>query len=152
MRSKTVLLVVVSALVAGPVLAAQHKEKAAAGKATLTAAGELKWEDVPGSNGGKLAVVKGDSKKGEWAGYLKLPAGANMPLHTHTADHHVAVVSGTVSIGSEGGAPKKLGPGSWFELTGKAKHTTACEAGADCVLFGNFKGAFDMIPVEAPKK
>ena len=152
MRSKTVLIVVVSVLVAGPVLAAQHSEKGAAGKATLTAAGELKWVDIPGSNGGKLAVVKGDSMKGARSGFLKLPAGANMPLHTHTADHHGVVVSGTVAIGVDAGAAKKLVAGSWFDLKGKAKHTTSSEAGADCVLFGNFKGAFDMVPVEAPKK
>ena len=156
MRSKTVVL---SALAAAVVLAAgsltaspeaAKKPAAAGGHATLTAAGELKWVDVPNTPV-KMATVKGDSAKGAHAAFLKLPAGFAAPLHSHTADHHVVVVSGTMVLTPEGGAAKKLGPGSWFEFTGKKKHVTTCDAGADCVLFIAAKAAWDLVPAVAAK-
>jgi hypothetical protein len=83
---------------------------------------------------------------------MKLPAGFSAPLHSHTADHQVVVLSGTMVMAPEGGAAKKLGPGSWFEFTGMKKHVTSCDAGTDCVLFMVAKGAWDLLPAEAPKK
>jgi quercetin dioxygenase-like cupin family protein len=83
---------------------------------------------------------------------MKLPAGFSAPLHSHTADHNVVVVAGTLTMTVEGGAPKKLGPGSWFEFTGKKKHVTTCDAGADCVLFIAAKAAWDLVPAAAAKQ
>jgi quercetin dioxygenase-like cupin family protein len=115
--------------------------------ANLVAAGELKWVAVPDTPA-SMATVKGDSAKGPHASYIKLPGGFSAPLHSHTADHHVVVVAGTLTLTPEGGTAKKLGPGSWFEFTGKKKHGTACDAGADCVLFVAAKGAWDLVPAE----
>lgn len=156
MRSKSLALLVLSSLVSFRLVAADTpaKKKAAApaGAATLVAAEELKWVAVPDTPA-FVAVVKGDAKKpGPVVQFMKLPGGFSAPLHSHTADHYVAVVSGTVTLGPEGGEAKKLGPGSWFEFTGKKKHTTTCEAGADCVLFVSLKGPFDLVPGDAPKK
>lgn len=156
MRSKSFALVVLSSLVSVHLLAADGpaKKKAAgpAGTATLVAAEELKWVPVPDTPA-FVAVVKGDPKKpGPLVQFMKLPGGFSAPLHSHTADHHVAVVSGTVTLAPEGGEAKKLGPGSWFEFNGKEKHTTTCEAGADCVLYVVLKGPFDLVPGDAPKK
>ena len=61
------------------------------------------------------------------------------------------VVSGTMTLTPEGGAAKSLGPGSWFQFTGRKKHLTTCETGADCVLYVVSNGAWDLIPAEAPK-
>jgi quercetin dioxygenase-like cupin family protein len=154
MRSKTFVLTALTALAAGSLMAAQataQKPAAAEAKANLVGVGELKWVDVPNTPA-KMATVKGDSAKGANVSFIKLPGGFSAPLHHHTADHHVAVVSGTVVMTPEGGTPKKLAAGSWFEFTGKMKHVTACEAGADCVLFVVDGGAWDLVPTEAPKK
>ena len=129
---------------------AQATAQPALSTASIVAAGELKWVDVPDTPA-KMATVKGDAAKGPHSSFIKLPGGFSAPLHSHTADHHVAVVSGTMTLTPEGGAAKKLGAGSWFEFTGKKKHTTACDAGADCVLFIVSKGAWDLVPAEAPK-
>ena len=118
--------------------------------ASLVAAGELKWTGVPDTPA-KMATVKGDAAKGPHASFIKLPAGFSAPLHSHSADHHVVVVAGTLSMTPEGGAAKKLGPGSWFEFTGKKKHVTTCDAGADCVLFVAAKAAWDLVPAAAAK-
>ena len=153
MRSKLVVLTALAALAAGFLMTSPAAAKApvAAAKATLVPAAELKWADVPNTPA-KMATVQGDSAKGAHVSFIKLPGGFSAPLHSHTADHHVAVVSGTLVLTPEGGTARKLGPGSWFEFTGQAKHVTACEAGADCVIFLVAQGAWDLVPVEAPKK
>ena len=153
MRSKTFVLTVLTALAAGSLLAAQAtgaQSAAAQGKATLVGADELKWVAIPDTPA-KMATVKGDSAKGAHASFVKLPAGFSAPLHHHTADHHVAVVSGTLVLTPQGGTAKKLPAGAWFEFTGKKTHLTACEAGSDCVLFVVGRAAWDLIP-EAPNK
>ncbi len=154
MRTKTFVLAALTALAAGSLLAAQATAPKAApstGKANLVGVEELKWVEIPNTPA-KMATVKGDSAKGAHASYIKLPGGFSAALHHHTADHHVAVVSGTLVLTPEGGAAKKLAAGSWFEFTGKMKHLTACEAGPDCVLFVDGSAAWDLIPTEAPKK
>jgi quercetin dioxygenase-like cupin family protein len=154
MRSKTFVMAALTALAAGSLAASQaaaQKSAATEAKANLVGVGELKWVDVPNTPV-KMATVKGDSAKGANTSFMKLPSGFSAPLHYHTADHQVAVVSGTLVMTPEGGTPKKLSAGSWFEFTGKMKHVTACEAGADCVLFVVDSGAWDLVPTEAPKK
>lgn len=153
MRRMSLALTAAAALAAGSLMAspdASKKPAAPGGKARLVGADELKWVEVPNTPA-KMATVKGDSAKGAHASFIKLPGGFAAPLHSHTADHHVVVVSGTVVLAPEGSEAKKLGPGSWFDFTGKKKHTTACEAGADCVLFIVSKGAWDLVPADAPK-
>jgi quercetin dioxygenase-like cupin family protein len=138
-------LVALATVSAAPQSAAQS----AAPTASVVAAGELKWVDVPDTPA-KMATVKGDAK-GPNSSFIKLPAGFSAPLHSHTADHQVAVVAGTLTMTLEGGTAKKLGPGSWFEFTGKKKHVTTCDAGADCVLFLVAKAAWDLVPAVAAK-
>ena len=139
-------LVALAAVSAATPSAAQS----AAPSASVVAAGELKWTDVPDAPV-KMATVRGDAAKGAHASFMKLPAGFSAPLHSHSADHDVVVLAGTLTMTPEGGAAKKLGPGSWFEFTGKKKHVTTCDAGADCVLFIAAKAAWDLVPAAAAK-
>ncbi len=144
--------VVCSALVALATVSAatQSAAQSAASTARIVAGGELKWVDVPDTPA-KMATVKGDAAKGPHASFIKLPGGFSAPLHSHSADHDVVVVAGTLTLTPEGGAAKKLGPGSWFEFTGKKKHVTTCDAGTDCVLFIAAKAAWDLVPAQAAK-
>lgn len=154
MLSKQAAGSVIVAVAVGSLLAAQPAAKqpvAIEPNAILVAAQDLKWVDVPDTPV-KMATVKGDSQKGAHAAFIKLPAGFSAPLHSHSADHHVVVVTGTLTLTPEGGTAKQLGPGAWFEFTGKRKHTTACGAGADCVLFSVAAAAWDLVPADAPKK
>lgn len=141
-------LVAALVVLAVPALALAEAPKPGA-KAVMWATEELKWADVPGFPV-KTAVLWGDATKGEHGAFMKLPAGFEAPMHHHTADHHAVVVSGTVILGPEGAAEKKLGPGSYFEFTGMKKHTTKCAAGSDCVLLVDAVSAWDIVP-EAKK-
>ena len=128
---------------------AQGEAKPAANKAraVLRAASEFKWVDVPDAKGVQQAVVRGNAQKGPHASFAKFPAGTEIPLHTHTATSRSVVISGTMLEGLEGQEPKELGPGSYFFIPGDVKHTTACKAGAECVIYTEWSDAFDLKPV-----
>jgi uncharacterized cupin superfamily protein len=119
----------------------------AGGKAVLIPSADLKWVDVKEFPGVKMAVLQGDPGKGASHFFMKLPGGFSAPLHFHDADHWVAVVSGTLVLTPEGGTETQLPPGSGFSFTGKKNHTTMCAAGADCVLFIDSRGKWDVVPV-----
>jgi quercetin dioxygenase-like cupin family protein len=106
--------------------------------------------DVPERAGVKLAVVQGDPSKGAGHFFVKLPAGYSVPLHHHSADHYVTVVSGTAVFNVDGGE-HTLPAGSYFAFSGKKKHTTHCNDGADCVLFVDCRGKWDVVEEPAAK-
>ena len=157
MSKRVLALAAVFAVVALGARAAEEKKPAAkaaaGGKAVFMPAGDMKWVDAPNSPPGiKIAVVSGDPAKGPFKAFMKLPAGLSAPLHHHDADHYVTVVSGNLSLALAGGEEKKLPQGSYFAFTGKKKHTTKCDAGADCVLFIDAKGPWNVVTAEGGDK
>jgi len=152
---KTIAVAVAAGLAAStiaPIAAADAAKKG--GAAVLTPSGDIKWADVPGFPGVKMSAVQGDPGKGANHSMQKLPAGFSAPLHHHTSDHYVTVVTGTLVLTVDG-KETKLPPGSYFAFTGKKPHLTRCEAGADCTLFVDARGKWDVVPEEskgAPKK
>jgi quercetin dioxygenase-like cupin family protein len=118
-------------------------------KAVAWPAEDLKWTDAPGAPPGvKQATLWGDSTKGAFGAMQKFPAGFSAPMHTHSSELHMVVVSGTVIHGPEGAPEKRLGPGSYLLLTPTYKHTTACDKASECVSFIEGKGKFDVKLVE----
>ncbi len=126
--------------------AQQPAKKPAGTRATMRAASEMKWEAVPDAKGVQQAVIWGNPQKGAHGSFAKFAAGTELPLHTHTAASRTVVISGTMLEALEGQKPKELGPGSYFSIPGDVKHTTACKAGAECIIFSDWLGAFDMKP------
>ena len=120
-------------------------EAHAKGGATLTPAADMKWSDVEGFPGLKVAYLRGDAAKSANHIMLKLPGGFSAPLHHHSADHYVSVVTGTLVLTVDG-KETKLPPGSYFAFTGKKQHLTKCDAGADCTLFIDNRAKWDVVP------
>jgi len=148
--SKTTTFLIVVTLAAGAGAAAAEQAapaKAAAkkGEAVLWPAADIKWTSDPGGSGVQTAVAWGDPKTGAHGTFVKFPAGTQVPLHHHSAEHKGVVVSGTVVIGPEGGTAKELGPGSYALVPAGLKHTTSCKAGGDCTLFVLLSGPDDTI-------
>jgi len=114
---------------------------------------DLKWTDLgPGAPGVKVADLWGDHAKGAFGAFFRLPAGFAAPLHTHTYDMKVVIVSGTYIQAPEGKPEFRLGPGSYFlQPGGSYRHTTSCDKASDCVFFVESKGRFDLRPVSAGK-
>jgi mannose-6-phosphate isomerase-like protein (cupin superfamily) len=138
MNSKNVMTMVTAAWVAvmaGPVMGA--------GKAEVVAKESLQWKDM-GVPGLMAAPVSGDMEKGPSRFYLKYPVGFVTPSHHHSADHYATVVSGTITLNVDGKA-HKLGPGSYFALTGKALHTAKVEGNEPAVFFIQADGPWDVV-------
>jgi quercetin dioxygenase-like cupin family protein len=146
--SKTAF-VVVAGLLLLPGLA-EASDKAAKSSAAVVPAGDAKWADAPGMDGVKMAILEGMPAKGASRFFIKLPGGMAVPSHFHSPDHYAFVVSGTLVLGIDG-KDVSLPSGSYFSFLGKKKHTTRCEAGADCVLFVDARGKWDVIPVGTAK-
>ena len=115
--------------------------------AVLVPAGDLKWVDVAGFPGVKMAVVDGDPAKGAAHFLIKFTGGFAAPLHHHPSDHYGNVISGTVVLTVDG-KDTKLPAGSYFSFKGKKQHMTKCEAGADCLIALDSRGKWDVIPEE----
>jgi oxalate decarboxylase/phosphoglucose isomerase-like protein (cupin superfamily) len=143
-------LVIFGFIIAGTVeLAAQKKNKK---DIVSIPAGDIKWEEMKGGPPGIMySTISGDMTKGRYAAFIKLPAGSNHPLHIHTNDVKLVVISGTFWQALEGGSQVKLGPGSYLFVPGGLRHTSGVTSDADCVLFQESSGMFDLLPVAEGK-
>lgn len=116
------------------------------------AAADLKWADLDpvGAPGVKIAGLWGNPAGGAFGAFLKLPAGFAAPLHTHTANMRLIIVSGIYLQTPDGQPELRLGPGSYlFQPGGDYRHVTKCDAASECVFFVEGDGAFDLHPVAA---
>jgi anti-sigma factor ChrR (cupin superfamily) len=152
----TIALALASTVLAQPAGQATPTRPPAAGpqQPIFTPAADLKWADLDptGAPGVKIAAVWGDHGKGAFRAFLKLPAGFAVPLHTHTHPMKVVFLSGTYIQAPDGKAETRLGPGGYMlQPGGDYRHTTACDKAADCVLFVESDGPFDLKVVDAPK-
>ena len=112
-------------------------------------AADLKWIDLDptGAPGVKMADLWGDHRTGSFGAIFRLPAGFSAPLHTHSHDMKLVIVSGTYIQGPEGKPEFRLGPGSYLMQPGGAyRHTTSCDQASECVFFVESNGAFDLQP------
>lgn len=117
-------------------------------------AADLTWGDLDpkGAPGVKVAKLWGDPAKGAFGAFFKLPAGFAVPLHTHTYDIKVVIVSGTYIQVPEGKPEFRIGPGSYFmQPGGDYRHTTACDTTSECVFLAESNGKFDLKVVDAGK-
>ncbi len=114
-----------------------------AAKAIVTPVADVKWKDggVPGV---ASAVVQGDMAKGASRFYLRYASGFVAPVHHHSPDHYVTTVTGTLVLVVDG-KEHRLAPGSYFALTGQAKHAARCEGTQDCVMFIDARGPWDVV-------
>ena len=130
-------IVFVAIIAAGALLAS------GTGKAVMVSKGELKWKDM-GIPGVVSAQVSGDMKTGPSRFFLKYPVGLTTPLHSHTADHYATVISGSVTL-TAGGKTAKLGPGSYFSLTGNIPHVAKVMGKEPVVFFIEADGPWDLV-------
>jgi len=111
--------------------------------------GQLKWVANPDAPGGMSAVAWGDPDSGAHGAFHKFTAGFTAPLHTHSANLRIVVISGTMSMSGEDGKETTLPAGSYFYQPRRYKHVTKCLEGSECVAFVVADGRFDIKPVAA---
>jgi quercetin dioxygenase-like cupin family protein len=156
---RTVLVALVAALFSPAALAEDAKAGAAKAKPAAKAAAlvtkapdELKWVPNPANADVQMTVLWGDPAKGAHGAFHKFKAGFNAGLHSHSSDFRIAVISGTLIAGPEGGPEKKLPAGSYEYQPHGVKHVTKCDAASECVIFVTSSGKFDLTPAEEKKK
>lgn len=117
-----------------------------AAKSVVIPQGDLTWKDM-GIPGVVSATVSGDMATGASEFFLKYPVGFVTPPHHHSADHHVTVISGSITLTVDG-KDHLLGPGSYFTLLGKAVHTAKVEGNEDAVFFIQAQAPWDVVMQE----
>ena len=115
--------------------------------AVISPAEKLQW--TKNENGIPFVYVWGDASSGPHGEFVKFPAGFTTPLHTHTADYHGVVISGTLMnpMGDAETGPE-LRPGSYYFVPGGQKHRTKCVSETDCVFYLHQDAKFDFVPVK----
>ncbi len=160
MRGKHILAFAVSFVLAAAVLAqapgsgkAKSAPKAGAKAAVTKPAADMKWVELdPHAPGVMISPLWGDYTKGAFGAMNKFPAGWSAPLHTHTHDMKLVVVSGTWIHTPEGKPEVRLGPGSYMmQPGGTYRHMSGCDKASECLVFIESAGPFDIKPVEAAK-
>jgi mannose-6-phosphate isomerase-like protein (cupin superfamily) len=109
---------------------------------TVIVKSDLKWKDL--GNGVAAAPVSGNMDKGASRFFLKYPVGLVTPMHHHSTNHYVTVVSGTITLTVEG-KEHKLGPGAYFALTNKAPHIAKVEGNEEAVFFIQAEGPWNVV-------
>lgn len=161
MRRETVVMLVMALAVPAAAraqgtanTAAKSVAKPAESRLVVMPAADMKWTDLDptGAPGVKVADLWGNHATGAFGALFKLPAGFAAPLHTHTYDMKVVIVSGTYIQAPDGKPEFRLGPGSYFmQPGGNYRHTTTCDTASDCVFFVESRGKFDLKVVDAGK-
>jgi anti-sigma factor ChrR (cupin superfamily) len=144
-------LVVIVALAASPgtIAFAQEMMKK---DAILWSADDIQWKEMENAPRGSLvANLWGDMGKGAYGALAKLPAGLETPLHTHSADVKIVIISGTMLHTPEGGKEMSYGLGSYLYIPNTDKHITRTSADGPCIVFQESSGMFDLKPVGSTK-
>ena len=110
---------------------------------------QVKWEPYAPGNPLMVGRIWGDRTKGpDYAMYLKMPAGFEAGMHSHTADYHGITIQGTWVHTNQGGKPVELGVGGYVMQPGKQVHNDSCKGATECILFIHQHGAGDFIPAK----
>jgi len=104
----------------------------------------IAWEKAEGMPEGMMVShLTGESSAAPFVDMLKMARGTRVPLHWHSANHIVSVVSGMLVIGKEGrpdeAAGMEVGPGGYYRITAKAPHWTFAKEDTIVVVSGDQK-------------
>lgn len=142
MKRLTVALAVGTLVASTAALAASDKKAAV----TMLAA-EMVWKDNAAIKGSQWTALWGDPAAGAWGALKKVPAGTELPAHTHTLDSKVAMMKGTITLRLDGMADKAMGPMSYSLIPGGMVHSASCGKDSECVYMEQMEGPYDFMPV-----
>jgi len=89
-------IAIVSTLLFGSIVVSAAVQAQGSGAKTLSAS-EIKWGENPAlPKGAKYVLLMGDPKQGAYVSRVQLPANMKIMPHSHSAEHLVTVLSGTL--------------------------------------------------------
>lgn len=105
----------------------------------------LPWGDCPAfmPKGCALAVLHGDPAGRDADVFFRVPAGAEIPLHWHSAAERMVLVDGRLRVRYDGREAIVLMPGTYAYGPARHAHSATCESRRPCVLFIAFDGPVD---------
>jgi len=115
---------------------------AAASPPSHLAAGSLEWRQMfPGVS---FAPAYGDWEKGAHGKYVRIDAGAEVPMHIHSNAYHAVLISGEVVNLYEDSDDITVDPGSYFYVAGKRPHGHRCKSSEPCFFYTYGDGLWDV--------
>ncbi|WP_372919080.1 cupin domain-containing protein [Salegentibacter sp.] len=109
----------------------------------------LQWGPCPEfmPAGCEIAVLHGDPAKKNADIFFKVPANAQIPMHTHTSAERMVLVSGELEVTYEGEESRILREGTYAYGPAKKPHKAKC-GDSPCVLFIAFEEPVDAMAVK----
>ncbi|HEY9185706.1 MAG TPA: cupin domain-containing protein [Salegentibacter sp.] len=105
----------------------------------------LQWRPCPEfmPAGCGMAVLHGDPGKKNADIFFKVPANAEIPMHTHTSAERMVLVSGELEVTYEAEESRILKEGTYAYGPAQKAHKAKC-GDSPCVLFIAFEEAVDV--------
>lgn len=116
-------------------------------QATMISFNDLNWTELPERKGTQFAVITGDPKKGPYTQMRRVPAGTDNPLHAHSSEITMVIISGVLYLGADMSSARDFPAGSVVIMPSNWVHVSGCRAGKECVFYQEGKGKFDYKPV-----
>jgi len=135
-----------TAMIAFPGLAAEPPLAIGGGDSSL------KWGPCPPifAKGCEIAVLRGDPAQPNADILLRVPAGYDLPPHSHTSAERMVLLTGELKVKYQGAPGATLGPGMYAYGPAGLPHNASCVGGAACTLFIAFEGPVDALPHSGP--
>ncbi|MGY5849417.1 cupin domain-containing protein [Salegentibacter sp. F14] len=109
----------------------------------------LQWGPCPDfmPAGCGVAVLHGDPSKKNADIFFKVPANAEIPMHTHTSAERMVLVSGELEVTYEGEDTRILKEGTYAYGPAQKPHRAKC-GDSPCVLFIAFEEPVDAFAMD----
>ncbi len=138
------LLVCVAVLALAALAAAQDMNS----MPMVASPAKLKFGNLPNVPAcAKGAPLHGDPMQGAFVIEIKATAGCVVPMHWHTANEQVGLISGSSSLSMPKAKPQPMMAGSYVYLPAKGVHSFTCKTACTFYLAGDDK--FDIHYVDA---
>ena len=137
-------LVVPIALIAGFAMAQQSAQQP-----HFVDADEAKLVSVAGApECQSFALEHGDPKAGSSVTLVKIgPSGCTVPMHWHSANEQVMLISGTAKVEMQGEQPRTVKAGGFYFMPAHHLHQFSCASG--CTFHRIVEGPIDIHYVDA---
>lgn len=96
--------------------------------------------------GCQLSVLHGDPSQPNADVFLRVPAGADLPAHSHTSVERMILVSGRMQVKYRGAPATVLTAGNYAFGPAGLPHRAKCLGPQNCTLFIAFEGPVDLVP------
>ncbi len=109
---------------------------------------EVRFVSAPGApECYSFALEHGDPKAGNSVMLVKLATGCTMPMHWHSANEQLMVVTGTAQVEMQGEQPHTLKAGGYYFMPAHHLHQLSCASG--CSFHRVMDGPVDIHFVDA---